>query len=186
MRTPLKKLNKGITNVILFILIMTLSYVINEFFLSESAAAADLHLSTDLWWFMEKALFILSFLTFLVCWLKNPGYVVKDKTIDFYELLEIFDPNSLCPECEVIRTPRSRHCNICNKCVSRFDHHCPWINNCVGLGNHTWFYAYTVITLGYVLVSIAICVHVLLSLMYIEWDEDLFEFKGFESWSMYK
>jgi palmitoyltransferase ZDHHC13/17 len=185
MRTPLKKLNKGITNVILFILIMTLSYVINEFFLSESAAA-DLHLSTDLWWFMEKALFILSFLTFLVCWLKNPGYVVKDKTIDFYELLEIFDPNSLCPECEVIRTPRSRHCNICNKCVSRFDHHCPWINNCVGLGNHTWFYAYTVITLGYVLVSIAISVHVLLSLMHIEWDEDLFEFKGFESWSMYK
>lgn len=45
----------------------------------------------------------------------------------------------LCPDCEVIRTKRSRHCNICNRCVERFDHHCPWINNCVGAGNHIYF-----------------------------------------------
>ena len=55
MRTPLKKLNKGITNVVLYILIMALSYAINDYFLT----AADLHLSTELWWFIEKALFIL-------------------------------------------------------------------------------------------------------------------------------
>jgi hypothetical protein len=45
----------------------------------------------------------------------------------------------LCPDCEVIRTKRSRHCSICNKCVERFDHHCPWINNCVGTKNHGSF-----------------------------------------------
>lgn len=45
----------------------------------------------------------------------------------------------LCPECFVIKTPRSKHCNVCNKCVERYDHHCPWINNCVGINNHNSF-----------------------------------------------
>lgn len=54
-------------------------------------------------------------------------------------MLQAFDPVLLCPDCEVIRTSRSRHCSICNKCVERFDHHCPWVNNCVGTKNHHYF-----------------------------------------------
>ena len=53
--------------------------------------------------------------------------------------MELVDPIALCPDCLVVRTPRSRHCNTCNVCVERFDHHCPWINNCVGVNNHVYF-----------------------------------------------
>ena len=78
------------------------------------------------------SLFGLCLILWLTAWMRDPGYINKDPQLDFLDLLDTFEANCLCPECEVIRTPRSRHCNMCNKCVDRFDHHCPWINNCVG------------------------------------------------------
>jgi hypothetical protein len=53
--------------------------------------------------------------------------------------LKDINPADLCPECRVIKTARSRHCAICDRCVERYDHHCPWINNCVGIKNHNAF-----------------------------------------------
>lgn len=94
--------------------------------------------------------FIVAMIFFLFSWVRDPGYIEKDANIDFFECVEKFDSNHLCPECEVIRTARSRHCNICNRCVERFDHHCPWINNCVGTRNHGGFYLYVLATLIYI------------------------------------
>jgi hypothetical protein len=38
-------------------------------------------------------------------------------------------PLSMCSQCQTFKPPFSHHCRICNRCVSRMDHHCPWMNN---------------------------------------------------------
>eukprot|EP00438_Fugacium_kawagutii_P010249 Skav214703 [mRNA] locus=scaffold331:60515:75755:+ [translate_table: standard] len=44
-----------------------------------------------------------------------------------------------CRKCSIPRPERAHHCNVSGFCVLRMDHYCPWINNCVGLGNYKFF-----------------------------------------------
>uniref|UniRef100_A0A3B3ZU45 Palmitoyltransferase n=1 Tax=Periophthalmus magnuspinnatus TaxID=409849 RepID=A0A3B3ZU45_9GOBI len=54
-----------------------------------------------------------------------------------------------CPVCKIMRPPRAGHCRTCGACVLRLDHHCIWINSCVGQANHRSF----LMTLGLFLVT---------------------------------
>lgn len=46
----------------------------------------------------------------------------------------------LCHLCRVETSgARTKHCSSCNKCVSNFDHHCKWLNHCVGGRNYVPF-----------------------------------------------
>ncbi|CAE8596777.1 unnamed protein product, partial [Polarella glacialis] len=46
---------------------------------------------------------------------------------------------SYCRKCTMPRPERAHHCNVSGVCVLRMDHYCPWINNCVGVGNYKFF-----------------------------------------------
>ena len=55
------------------------------------------------------------------------------------------DPNSTKPwkERAPMFYPKKKrfHCRRCNKCCTGFDHHCPYINQCVGGNNYSPFFA---------------------------------------------
>ncbi|CAK84652.1 unnamed protein product (macronuclear) [Paramecium tetraurelia] len=71
----------------------------------------------------------------------NPGFITLQITVE-EAMNQQIDPINICPDCWVIKPLRSKHCEFCKKCVVVYDHHCPWINNCVGAKNLIYFYIY--------------------------------------------
>ncbi|OEH77360.1 zinc finger dhhc domain-containing protein [Cyclospora cayetanensis] len=45
----------------------------------------------------------------------------------------------VCKWCGIVKPDRTHHCRVCRSCILRMDHHCPWLANCVGWGNHKYF-----------------------------------------------
>ncbi|KAI8508393.1 PREDICTED: palmitoyltransferase ZDHHC15-like isoform X1 [Branchiostoma belcheri] len=58
-----------------------------------------------------------------------------------------------CEPCQLIKPDRCHHCSMCGTCVLKMDHHCPWVNNCVGYSNYKFF----VLFLGY---GLLYCIYV--------------------------
>ncbi|XP_067158063.1 palmitoyltransferase ZDHHC23 isoform X2 [Apteryx mantelli] len=60
-----------------------------------------------------------------------------------YSRLSAEEPEGIkkdwCTKCQLVRPARAGHCRLCGRCVRRLDHHCVWINSCVGEQNHQAF-----------------------------------------------
>ncbi|XP_041049462.1 palmitoyltransferase ZDHHC12-A isoform X2 [Carcharodon carcharias] len=95
----------------------------------------DLRRSVEHGEFLQPVTFVLlvfcSMLLYFITSLMDPGYVTFDN--------------------ELKQPMRSKHCQSCQHCVCRYDHHCPWIENCVGERNHRFFVLYLTMQLAVLL-----------------------------------
>ena len=103
---------------------------------------------------IEFFLLILTSFFGIICTCSDPGVIPQNKS--FNKLIEIYNILNLkqnkliiirgyqfklkfCNTCKIVRSPGISHCRKCNCCVEKFDHHCPWIGNCIGKNNYKYF-----------------------------------------------
>lgn len=113
--------------------------------------------------FLESLLFfscsLLLWHFFLKSWRGDPGIVANTQDQKFRTIIELaerggFEPQWFCSSCLVRKPIRSKHCSVCNHCVAKFDHHCPWVGNCIGARNHKYF-------MGYLMMLLTMCLFLL-------------------------
>ncbi|KAG6620714.1 hypothetical protein I3842_Q052900 [Carya illinoinensis] len=107
---------------------------------------------------------------FYRCSSKDPGYVrmnVHDphnmKDDEPLLKIEINNPalqagnwSQLCATCKIVRPLRAKHCSTCDRCVEQFDHHCPWVSNCIGKKNKWDFFLFLVLEVSAMLITGAV------------------------------
>ncbi|XP_058109590.1 probable protein S-acyltransferase 16 isoform X2 [Magnolia sinica] len=101
----------------------------------------------------------MSLSTYAMAIVRDPGHVppsfmpdVEDPDSPLHEIKRKGGDLRYCQKCSHYKPPRAHHCRICRRCVLRMDHHCVWINNCVGHANYKIF-------LVFVLYGVIACIH---------------------------
>lgn len=167
--TPMQKQKRSFNVVIVFSGLMlfsyfTLHFIGFPFFIFESAQ----FLKT-----LCMACFIGCLVFGTISAALDPGYLETPKNNDLMQIFKETDPSYLCFECSLITTLRSRHCNVCHRCVDVFDHHCPWINNCIGKRNIIPFYLFIFLQAVYLFGVLSLVLKFFIGL--IKDSEDMFD-----------
>lgn len=88
--------------------------------------------------------FIIIILLFFILHFSDPGRVKTKRYMSFIDIInKDEDINNFCPQCKVkITSIHTKHCIICDDCFEEFDHHCFWVDNCIGKNNFGLFFIF--------------------------------------------
>lgn len=108
--------------------------------------------------------------TYAIAVLRDPGYVpssfmpdMEDPQASVHEIKRKGGDLRYCQKCSHYKPPRAHHCRVCKRCILRMDHHCVWINNCVGNANYKVFFVF-------MLYTVISCIHSLGLLLGFAYD----------------
>jgi len=75
----------------------------------------------------------------------DPGYIDLDNhtvSMSRFDYDNVLFRPTVCSTCQFVRPARSKHCRYCSRCILLMDHHCIWLNICIGERNHLAFIKY--------------------------------------------
>ena len=117
-------------------------------------------------------LFVFVVNNFLLAIYTDPGRYSRappdendDSETNFHKIVEIHGTQcrmKWCQTCGFYRPPRCSHCSVCDFCIDTFDHHCPWLNNCVGRRNYHYFIYFLLSVLLHMFIVLAFSIYYLI------------------------
>lgn len=163
-KAPTQKQTKSIKNIIIAIFFQAIAFFILfyiDFPFISYIKSNDILNGFFFWGYILFTLFFMALYIKLI--FMNPGRPKKKLTIENIKQLmkkkEVkINLFKYCPKCFVRRAKNLRHCVICDQCCEQFDHHCYWINNCVGKSNYNYFISFLFLSFFDVLYILIICI----------------------------
>ena len=125
--------------------------------------------------------FIITVILLFMASFKDPGILLRfeleNNIIEDRKKCKIFQLGFIqnykyCGSCKIIRPSRSTHCGDCDNCVEKFDHHCPWVGQCIGKRNYKYFYFFLFNLNVLIIFMIIFCVFHIINIIIIKVGEE--------------